>query len=106
MFAAALAAPGAVSLVYRRLMARQVPQWDLLLAQNEEARRNLCSAMGYTGDVLVGEYPRNAGLLGGTRVRYRVRAELDSLGATSTRITATSDLDEHPTQPTPQEVSA
>ena len=70
------AAPGAVSLVYRRLMARQVPQWDLLLAQNEEARRNLCSAMGYTGDVLVGEYPRNAGLLGGTRVRYRVRAEL------------------------------
>ena len=70
------AAPGAVSLVYRRLMARQVPQWDLLLAQNEEARRNLCSAMGYTGDVLVGEYPRNAGLLGGTRVRYQVRAEL------------------------------
>ena len=70
------AAPGAVSLAYRRLMARQVPQWDLLLAQNEEARRNLCSAMGYTGNVLVGEYPRNVGLLGGSRVRQRVRAEL------------------------------
>lgn len=70
------AAPGAVSLVYRRLMARQVPQWDLLLAQDEGARRHLCLAMGYTGDVLVGEYPRNVGLLGGARVRRRVRAEL------------------------------
>ena len=70
------AAPGAVSLAYRRLMARQVPQWDLMLAQSEQARRDLCSAMGYTGNVLVGEYPRNVGLLGGSRVRQRVRAEL------------------------------
>ncbi len=47
------------SLTYRRTMKRQVPQWDLLLAQSESASRNLCTGLGYAGDVQVMEAPRN-----------------------------------------------
>ncbi|WP_194949731.1 CDP-glycerol glycerophosphotransferase family protein [Actinomyces trachealis] len=76
-------APGqAVSLPYRHLMARQVSQWDLLLAQTEQAGQRLCSAMGYEGKVLVGEYPRNVGLLGGEKVRLRARRALGIDAAT------------------------
>ena len=70
------AAPGSVSLRYQRLMARQVPQWDLLLAQNREAEQRLRRALGYGGQVRVGEYPRNVRLLGGIEVGRRVRSDL------------------------------
>ena len=69
-------APRAVTLRYRRLMDRQVPQWDLLLAQSPQAGRRLQQALGYRGPVRVGEYPRNVRLLGGAHVRRRVRHEL------------------------------
>ena len=69
-------APRAVTLRYRRLMDRQVPQWDLLLAQSPQAARRLQQALGYHGPVRVGEYPRNVRLLGGAEVRRRVRHEL------------------------------
>ena len=69
-------APRAVTLRYRRLMGRQVPQWDLLLAQSPQAGRRLQQALGYRGSVRVGEYPRNVRLLGGAEVRRRVRHEL------------------------------
>ena len=69
-------APRAVTLRYRRLMDRQVPQWDLLLAQSPQAGRHLQQALGYRGPVRVGEYPRNVRLLGGAEVRRRVRHEL------------------------------
>lgn len=69
-------APRAVTLRYRRLMDRQVPQWDLLLAQSPQAGRRLQQALGYHGPVRVGEYPRNVRLLGGAEVRRRVRHEL------------------------------
>lgn len=51
-----------VPLTYRRLMKTEVAQWDLLLAQSERAAGNLCSGLGYAGDTLIGEYPRNARL--------------------------------------------
>ena len=70
------AAPGSVSLCYQRLMARQVRQWDLLLAQNREAEQRLRRALGYSGQVRVGEYPRNVKLLGGIEVGRRVRSDL------------------------------
>lgn len=66
----------AVSLPYRRLMARQVPQWDLLLAQSESAAKVLRSAFGYEGDILVGEQPRNKALLEGEDARLRGRQAL------------------------------
>lgn len=69
-------APRAVTLRYRRLMDRQVPQWDLLLAQSPQAGRRLQQALGYRGPVRVGEYPRNVRLLGGAEIRRRVRHEL------------------------------
>ena len=69
-------APRAVTLRYRRLMGRQVPQWDLLLAQSPQAGRRLQQALGYRGPLRVGEYPRNVRLLGGAEVRRRVRHEL------------------------------
>ena len=69
-------APGAVTSRYRRLMDRQVPQWDLLLAQSPQAGRRLQQALGYHGQVRVGEYPRNVRLLGGAQLRRRVRHEL------------------------------
>lgn len=65
-----------VTLPYRRLMARQVPQWDLLLAQTPAAAADLRHGLGYAGEVLVGEQPRNVGLLGGVAAGQRVRAEL------------------------------
>lgn len=65
-----------IPLTYRRLMARQVPQWNLLLAQSENAAMNLRSSTGYTGEVYIGEYPRNARLLSGESGAARVRESL------------------------------
>ncbi|TQL52518.1 bifunctional glycosyltransferase/CDP-glycerol:glycerophosphate glycerophosphotransferase, partial [Ornithinicoccus hortensis] len=66
--------PGRVPLTYRRLMRRQVPMWDLLLAQTNAAERDLRSGLGYTGPVLVTEQPRNAVLAEGEAARQRARA--------------------------------
>lgn len=52
-----------VPLTYRRLMVSEVPQWDLLLAQSEDAKANLLTGLGYCGPVEVTEYPRNRRLL-------------------------------------------
>lgn len=65
-----------VPLTYRRLMERQVPHWDLLLAQSETAASNLRSSTRYAGEVYVGEYPRNARLLSGESGAAAVREVL------------------------------
>jgi len=67
-------------LTYRRLMRRQVPMWDLLLAQTPEAERDLRTGLGYDGDVWVMEQPRNDVLFESADVRERVRERL-GLGA-------------------------
>ncbi|WP_420097750.1 bifunctional glycosyltransferase/CDP-glycerol:glycerophosphate glycerophosphotransferase, partial [Brevibacterium sediminis] len=54
-----------VPLTYRRLMIDEVAQWDVLLAQSEDALKNLRSGLGYHGRAVVGEYPRNNRLLVG-----------------------------------------
>ena len=66
----------------RGLGLRRVPQWDLLLARDDEAARHLRAVTGYTGRVLVGRPPRTAGLLAGEEGRRRARAELE-IGAGS-----------------------
>lgn len=65
-----------IPLTYRRLMARQVADWDLLLAQTESAAQDLVGSTGYTGEVLVIEQPRNVRLLGGAERAEQVRREL------------------------------
>lgn len=52
-----------IPVTYRRVMDRQVPQWDLLLAQNRRTEADMRSSTGYEGEVRVGELPRNARLL-------------------------------------------
>lgn len=54
-----------IPVTYRRLMDGQVPQWDLLLAQSEQAAEDMRSSTGYGGEVRVGEYPRNMRLVQG-----------------------------------------
>lgn len=48
-----------VPLTYRRLMKNEVSEWDLLLAQTPKAANILKNALGYSGEVRLGEYPRN-----------------------------------------------
>lgn len=48
-----------LSLSYRDLMVREPQWWDLLLAQNDFADEVLPAALGYTGEVLTGGYPRD-----------------------------------------------
>lgn len=50
------------SSLYRRLMTAQSRDWDLLLAQDEQAAMDLRSSARYAGNVLVVEQPRNARL--------------------------------------------
>lgn len=52
-----------VPITYRRLMASEVAQWDLLLAQSESASDLLRNSLGYTGPTRIMEYPRNLRLL-------------------------------------------
>lgn len=40
-------------------MKQQVPQWDLLLAQSEEAAIRLRTGLGYSGQIKIMQYPRN-----------------------------------------------
>lgn len=70
------APPTATTLAYRRLMGRQVPEWDLLLAQTEAAGHDLAGSMGYTGPVLVGEQPRNKALVAARAHREDLRRDL------------------------------
>lgn len=61
-------------------MALQVPDWNLLLAQTEQAAKNLVSSTGYDGDVLIIEQPRNArlfkrGLREATRNRLGIKPD-------------------------------
>jgi nicotinate phosphoribosyltransferase len=87
--------------------------WTLLHDTEEEAFRSQIAALGVETTLLVDTYDTRAGVetairvagtdLGGVRidsgdlplVAAEVRAQLDELGATSTRITVTSDLDEY-----------
>src|SRR5699024_6319539 len=62
-----------VPLTYRRLMAKEVPQWDLLLAQTRGAAHNLATGLGYPGSIRVAEYPRNRRLLSATRNSKKIR---------------------------------
>src|SRR5699024_3191621 len=70
-----------VPLSYRRLMKKQVPQWDLLLAQSEEAANRLRIGLGYSGRVEVMEYPRNVRLTdrltnsAGTHIRLGIERD-------------------------------
>ncbi|KXC06511.1 nicotinate phosphoribosyltransferase [Microbacterium hominis] len=86
--------------------------WTLLHDTEEEAFRSQIDALGIDTTLLIDTYEIRAGVetavrvagtgLGGVRidsgdlptVAAEVRAQLDELGATSTRITVTSDLDE------------
>ncbi|QOC25259.1 MULTISPECIES: nicotinate phosphoribosyltransferase [Microbacterium] len=86
--------------------------WTLLHDTEEEAFRSQIDALGIDTTLLIDTYDIRAGVetavrvagtgLGGVRidsgdlptVAAEVRAQLDELGATSTRITVTSDLDE------------
>lgn len=87
--------------------------WTLLHDTEEDAFRSQIAALGVGTTLLVDTYDTRAGVetairvagtgLGGVRidsgdlplVAAEVRAQLDELGATSTRITVTSDLDEY-----------
>lgn len=87
--------------------------YTLLHDSEEQAFRSQVEAQGIGTTLLVDTYDIERGVetairvagtgLGGVRidsgdlpvVAARVRAQLDSLGATNTRITVTSDLDEH-----------
>ncbi|MBD7950939.1 bifunctional glycosyltransferase/CDP-glycerol:glycerophosphate glycerophosphotransferase [Oerskovia rustica] len=62
---------------YRRLMERQVAQWDLLLAPDEQAEKDLRSGLGYRGETLVGPQARDDVLVQGTDGRHQeVRSRL------------------------------
>lgn len=69
-----------VPLSYRRIMRSEVPQWDLLLAQSEEAAKSLRASLGHEGDIVVGEQPRNARLFHCLRRQDEIRKQL-GLGA-------------------------
>nr|WP_286672957.1 CDP-glycerol glycerophosphotransferase family protein [Brevibacterium sp. RIT 803] len=65
-----------VPLSYRRIMRIEVPQWDLLLAQSEEAAKSLRASLGHEGKIVVGEQPRNARLLHCLRRQDEIRKQL------------------------------
>lgn len=94
-------------------MGTAAHSWTLLHDTEEEAFRSQIDALGVGTTLLVDTYDTREGVatavrvagtaLGGVRidsgdlplVAAEVRAQLDELGATGTRITVTSDLDEH-----------
>jgi nicotinate phosphoribosyltransferase len=93
-------------------MGTAAHSWTLLHDTEEQAFRNQVEALGIDTTLLIDTYDIREGVetairvagtgLGGVRidsgdlptVAAEVRAQLDELGATSTRITVTSDLDE------------
>jgi nicotinate phosphoribosyltransferase len=94
-------------------MGTAAHSWTLLHDSEEDAFRSQVEALGVGTTLLVDTYDIRAGValaievagtqLGGVRidsgdlpiVAAEVRAQLDELGATGTRITVTSDLDEY-----------
>ena len=94
-------------------MGTAAHSWTLLHDTEEDAFRAQVEALGVSTTLLVDTYDIRAGVetairiagtdLGGVRidsgdlptVAAEVRAQLDELGATGTRITVTSDLDEY-----------
>ncbi|MDY0909345.1 nicotinate phosphoribosyltransferase [Microbacterium sp. CFBP9034] len=94
-------------------MGTAAHSWTLLHDTEEQAFRSQIEALGVDTTLLVDTYDTREGVatairvagtgLGGVRldsgdlplVAADVRAQLDELGATGTRITVTSDLDEH-----------
>ncbi|MCS3443581.1 nicotinate phosphoribosyltransferase [Microbacterium phyllosphaerae] len=94
-------------------MGTAAHSWTLLHETEEEAFRSQIDSLGTDTTLLVDTYDIRAGVetairvagtgLGGVRidsgdlpiVAAEVRAQLDELGATDTRITVTSDLDEY-----------
>ncbi|WP_311245825.1 nicotinate phosphoribosyltransferase [Microbacterium sp. WCS2018Hpa-23] len=94
-------------------MGTAAHSWTLLHETEEEAFRSQIDSLGTGTTLLVDTYDIRTGVetavrvagtgLGGVRidsgdlpiVAAEVRAQLDELGATSTRITVTSDLDEY-----------
>lgn len=68
--------PNFVGLVYRRLMKRQASDWDLLLAQSDEAVQRIARSAYYTGPVLEGEYPRNLALARAMQDTASIKAKL------------------------------
>ncbi|KQQ65746.1 nicotinate phosphoribosyltransferase [Microbacterium sp. Leaf320] len=94
-------------------MGTAAHSWTLLHETEEEAFRSQIDSLGTDTTLLVDTYDIRTGVetavrvagtgLGGVRidsgdlpiVAAEVRAQLDELGATSTRITVTSDLDEY-----------
>lgn len=65
-----------VPLSYRRIMRNEVPQWDLLLAQSDEAAKILRTSLGHDGDIAVGEQPRNVRLFRCLQRQNEVRSRL------------------------------
>lgn len=65
-----------VPLSYRRIMGNEVPQWDLLLAQSEEAANSLRASLGHEGDIVVGEQPRNVRLVNCLHRQNETRGQL------------------------------
>jgi CDP-glycerol glycerophosphotransferase len=67
-----------VPLTYRRLMKTEVKQWDLLIAQSSQAATHFRSGLGYFGEIVITEYPRNDRLntcgekTRDTRARYKI----------------------------------
>lgn len=94
-------------------MGTAAHSWTLLHETEEEAFRSQIASLGTDTTLLVDTYDIRTGVetairvagtgLGGVRIdsgdlpimAAEVRAQLDELGATSTRITVTSDLDEY-----------
>ena len=94
-------------------MGTAAHSWTLLHDTEEQAFRSQIEALGLDTTLLIDTYDIRQGVetairvagtgLGGVRidsgdlplVASQVRAQLDGLGATGTRITVTSDLDEH-----------
>lgn len=51
--------PRKTPLTYRRLMQKEIGQWDILLAQSTIAASRLRSSFNYEGRIHVSEYPKN-----------------------------------------------
>ncbi|MGM0698042.1 MAG: bifunctional glycosyltransferase/CDP-glycerol:glycerophosphate glycerophosphotransferase [Actinomycetota bacterium] len=66
-----------VPLTYRRTMKTEISQWDLLLAQSEEAATAFRSSFAYEGKILVIEQPRNTRLVEGLRKRQALKRLFD-----------------------------
>ncbi|WP_396278394.1 CDP-glycerol glycerophosphotransferase family protein [Glutamicibacter creatinolyticus] len=72
--------PGAnLSISYRELMKREAEAWDVLVAQNDFAARQLPASFGYTGRVLTSGYPRNDVLRSSAAASIRKKVR-DALG--------------------------